>query len=282
MKFDILISHNSEDQSIAEKLKDLIETVFPNTEVYVSGRNLEGGQTWINEIKKRLGTSKVIISLITQNSLRNLWVYFESGAGFVEDRTIPLVFFDVSINQLSAPLNVIQARDFSINGFEQLFGDLQRKLDTPLKERGLKTAMGYAKELLTELPLEINKSKLNYLHNFFHGAGLKTVKKGVWIYESRCLVFDYDVNGHRIAVDVYFDRPVIEIEIFGRNDDSSRYLFEVMLNSAIFSNKLFGSQQFNNQRLIYASYGVTIEREQLQEHLIEVTKKIEKYKTSVE
>ena len=75
-KFSIFISHDSSDESLALSLKSFIEKIFLNSDVFVSGRDLVGGEIWIKKIHNKLENSKIIISLITRSSINNLWVYF--------------------------------------------------------------------------------------------------------------------------------------------------------------------------------------------------------------
>ncbi len=274
MKLDILVSHNSENQDIAEKLKDIIETTFPNTRVYVSGRDLEGGQTWISEIKNHLSTSKVIISLITKKSIGNLWVYFESGAGFVDDKTIPLVYYDLSLKDLTPPLSLLQARDFTANGFKLLFEDLQKKLDTTLKPRSLE----FASEMYNEILTDISLKKLHYLYDFFSTNEVDTDSNKTWVYQNRCLVFDYVINGFQVSVDVYFDRPTIEIEIFGRNKESSTFLFNKMLKDIEFSGKPFSQNHLKGDRYTCNSFDLSTDQDTIKTTLLNVLVEIKNYK----
>ena len=63
-KFEVFISHDSSDETLALLLKKLVEEIFLNAEVFVSGRDLQGGKLWVEEIKKRLRSAKIIISLL--------------------------------------------------------------------------------------------------------------------------------------------------------------------------------------------------------------------------
>jgi hypothetical protein len=91
LNFNIFISHDSKDETIAVELKAFLENVFLNASIYVSGRDLQGGQTWIENIKLILKSSQVIISIISKESINNNWIYFETGAGFTDDKSIPLI-----------------------------------------------------------------------------------------------------------------------------------------------------------------------------------------------
>lgn len=128
VNFNIFISHDSSDETVAIELKNFLENIFLNASVYVSGRDLQGGQTWIENIKLSLKTSQVIISLITKNSIENNWIFFETGAGFTEDKSIPLLADGLKFNDLYPPLSLLQARTLSKTGIESLVNDISSKL----------------------------------------------------------------------------------------------------------------------------------------------------------
>lgn len=128
IKFNIFISHDANDQAIAVELKSFLENIFLNSNVYVSGRDLEGGQTWIENIKLALKSSQVIIALVSKNSINANWLYFESGAGFTDDRTIPLVTDDLQFKDLTPPLSLLQSRMLSAEGISLLLTDISKKL----------------------------------------------------------------------------------------------------------------------------------------------------------
>lgn len=129
LQFNIFISHDSQDEVIAIELKTFLEGIFLNANIYVSGRDLEGGQTWIENIKLSLRSSQVIISLISKKSIDNKWIYFETGAGFIEDKAIPLITDGLQFNDLMPPLNQLQARTLSKVGIESLVQDIASKLN---------------------------------------------------------------------------------------------------------------------------------------------------------
>ncbi|MFZ7166105.1 MAG: toll/interleukin-1 receptor domain-containing protein [Bacteroidota bacterium] len=128
IKFNIFISHDSSDQAIAIELKGFLENLFLNSNVYVSGRDLEGGQTWIENIKLALSSSQVIIALISKISVNSSWLYFESGAGFTNDRTIPLITDNLQFKDLTPPLSLLQSRLLDKTGIPLLITDICKKL----------------------------------------------------------------------------------------------------------------------------------------------------------
>src|SRR5687767_12050007 len=128
LSFNIFISHDSKDEAIAVELKSFLENIFLNATVYVSGRDLQGGQTWIENIKLSLKSSQVIISIITKESINNNWIYFETGAGFTDDKSIPLISDGLKFNDLPPPLSLLQARTITRQGIESLVSDIAGKL----------------------------------------------------------------------------------------------------------------------------------------------------------
>jgi len=128
LRFNIFISHDSSDEAIAVELKAFLENIFLNASVYVSGRDLQGGQTWIENIKLSLKNSQVIISIITKQSIGNNWIYFETGAGFLDDKSIPLITDGLKFSDLVPPLSLLQARALTKQGIEALVTDISNKL----------------------------------------------------------------------------------------------------------------------------------------------------------
>jgi hypothetical protein len=137
--FSVFISHVSEDESIAIAIKQFIEKVFLNATVFVAGRDLIGGEVWIKEIRDKLRTSRVIVSIITPFSQNSSWVLFESGAGFLDSRTIPLCGDDIAIEDLKPPLKLLQARAINQEGLQNLVRDVARlaELREPSEYPGL-------------------------------------------------------------------------------------------------------------------------------------------------
>jgi len=125
---EVFISHDNADETLALLLKDLLEGTFLNVLVFVSGRDLTGGDVWINEIRARLAKANLVISLITQYSVSNPWVLFESGAGFMKSKCIPVCADQMTIKKLQPPLNQLHARAFTEDGLLKLMKDVAKTL----------------------------------------------------------------------------------------------------------------------------------------------------------
>jgi hypothetical protein len=124
--FEIFISHVDEDSAIAVSLKELLEEIFLSAQCFVSGRDLDGGQLWFEELRKKLGSSVAIVSLISEFSRESRWVYFESGAGFVNQRTIPLAVPPLTVDSIQAPMKLLQARALHEEGLKKVACDIAK------------------------------------------------------------------------------------------------------------------------------------------------------------
>ncbi len=162
INFNIFISHDKSDETIALELKVFLENIFENSNIYVSGRDIMGGQKWIENIKLSLKTSHVIISIISKKSLESEWLYFETGAGFVDDKLIPLVVGKVTLRNLKPPLSLLQARLLSKNGIVSLVNDivLILNLRAPKHLNGIDRLIKVSEDLLKLVPKKIIKPEV--------------------------------------------------------------------------------------------------------------------------
>ena len=141
----------SDDEAIAVMLKSSIERIFLNSEVFVSGRDLKGGDVWASEIKAKLNKSSVIIALITDLSLNSNWVMFEAGSGFVENKTIPLCVPSITVDDLTPPLSLLQSRNYSEKGIKNLLHDIAKIADlrVPQNIHGIPEEIAEVEEYLS-------------------------------------------------------------------------------------------------------------------------------------
>jgi len=149
--FSVFVSHISEDETLALLLKEFTEHIFLNSEVFVSGRDLVGGEMWAKRIRDKLRTSEAIVTLITPLSINSPWVIFESGAGFVNNKTIPLLAGGLVFNDLPAPLQLLQARAYDEEGLRRLLADIAKLADmrAPTKYPGINNTIKSAQEFLS-------------------------------------------------------------------------------------------------------------------------------------
>lgn len=235
----ILISHDKRDEKIAFEIKTFLEEIFSTVSVFVSGRDLVGGQTWIEEIKSRLKSSEVIISLLTTNSLDSNWVYFESGAGFTDDKTIPLLTDNLQPENVKPPLSLLQVRLFTETGIEMFIKDITKKLKLP-REPKIHPSIKNLVERVEKLLRQENALKLRDLIPIKKVAPNATKQ---WIYEQNCLVHDFLIEEkNNISVDIYFYIDKTEIQLFDRSG-STEYIKNKMCKAGNFLPKPFSDYE---------------------------------------
>lgn len=149
-QFSIFISHVRDDESIASLLKDFLQQIFLNADVFVASRDLTGGEIWVKEIRDCLKHATVILPVITPFSHTAPWVLFEAGAGFVDSRTIPICGDGITPENLEPPLKLLQARKIDDPGLKQLASDIAKRaeLRPPIHFPGLTEALRAIDEFL--------------------------------------------------------------------------------------------------------------------------------------
>jgi hypothetical protein len=81
----VFISHSSKDIGLLEPLKKTLEG--RGIEVLISEK-IEGGKEWLDEIENMIRRSDACILLLTKNSLKSSWLYYETGFANAERKKI--------------------------------------------------------------------------------------------------------------------------------------------------------------------------------------------------
>lgn len=99
-----------------------------------------------------------------------------------------------------------------------------------------------------------------------------------WIYEECCFVHDYTINSeYKLAVDTCIDTKGWEIQLFGRNNQSNDFIFNVMCKDSDFLPRPFESYE-RNERLIYQRFDTDTDIEVVATSLTDLLTRIENYK----
>jgi hypothetical protein len=150
--FSIFIAHEKRDVTLALLLKDFLEETFLDADVFVSSADLKGGKVWMEELRRILEISSIIMGIMTPYSRQSDWVLFECGAGFCGKKTIPIVADRMTYEGLPAPLKHLQARAFDADGVKQVIADIARlnHLRVPTKLEGLERLLEQASSFVEE------------------------------------------------------------------------------------------------------------------------------------
>lgn len=118
----IFISHSSKDERMVRKLKELLTKKVGNTiDIFVSsdGQSIPLGRNWVYEIEQALTNSKIVFVLLSTNSVRSNWTYFEAGYAYSKDiKVIPVGVQGIDLSQIQPPMSLLQG--FNINSLESL------------------------------------------------------------------------------------------------------------------------------------------------------------------
>ena len=105
----IFISHAKSDEALATNLVKLITDSLevPQTTIRctsVPGYKFSGATHVSSQIRKELNESKIVIGIISKNSLMSSYVLFELGAGWLLEKAYALISNDVDFTDLPGPL----------------------------------------------------------------------------------------------------------------------------------------------------------------------------------
>jgi PAS domain S-box-containing protein len=148
----VFLSHDSRDEKVARVIANTLARIsldqvgiWFSSDPSPSG-GIKPGQVWTNEIESRLMASRVILVLLTPNSLGRPWIYFESGYGFSNRKTqvIPLCL-GITVSDVPFPLKMFQCYEIgnleSLTGFcRKLFNQLHVRFDDEMSSKFLRAA----------------------------------------------------------------------------------------------------------------------------------------------
>lgn len=109
----VFISHITEEKEMAIALKEMIEESFPGLmEIFVSSddKSLPMGSRWLDSVTEALEKCSVELILCSPQSVKQPWINFEAGAGWVKNiPVIPLCHSGMESEKLPVPLNLLTA-----------------------------------------------------------------------------------------------------------------------------------------------------------------------------
>jgi hypothetical protein len=110
---DIFISFIHEDEKVAEGVKRFLnEKLRIKSEVFLASDKwaIYAGEDWLKKIKDQLVSAKVVILLLSKQSIGRPWVNFEAGAAWIKDTAIiPTCFGDLQKEAIPKPYSDMQA-----------------------------------------------------------------------------------------------------------------------------------------------------------------------------
>ncbi|MBG0795861.1 toll/interleukin-1 receptor domain-containing protein [Methylocystis sp. H62] len=132
MKAKIFVSYASIDKEFAEALKNFIESTFAGgVTVFVSSESLLPGDHWSAKIVEHLQGAKILVSILTPQSLSRPWVIFESGVALGKGiRVIPVCTKGLAKDHVGPPLNVMQLLNIADEeGLKRLIKNISSEIE---------------------------------------------------------------------------------------------------------------------------------------------------------
>lgn len=120
----IFFSHASQDSSAILPIKNKLSSITANViEIFMSsdGQSIPFGHNWVHKIEEGLNEAKIMFVFVTPTSVNSAWIYFEAGFAYSKGIEVVPVGVGVNVDQLKAPLNLLQGFDItsadSLNNF---------------------------------------------------------------------------------------------------------------------------------------------------------------------
>jgi len=156
---DIFISYWSGEQGVAYSLQKFLCELLPQTSIFMAdSRTIRAGDSWLDIIKRELKESKVVLSLLSKESVKRPWINFEAGAAWIDKVLIPLCFGGLEKGMMPAPYNQLQALQLQEpRDTHRLIVDLHHHLN-----------LGSFKEPFMGLEIRFGKSKFYDAATWFH------------------------------------------------------------------------------------------------------------------
>jgi hypothetical protein len=111
---EIFISFIHEEEVVAKAVYEFIKSLQPTPNVFMSSDRWKifAGELWLERISSELKEAKVIVLLLSEQSVQRPWVNFEAGgAWFSDKKIIPVCFGGLTKGTLPKPYSSIQALD---------------------------------------------------------------------------------------------------------------------------------------------------------------------------
>jgi len=130
---DIFISYWTGEEGVANSLEKLLRHALPGTSIFMAdSRRIRSGDSWLEIIKRELKEAKVVLSILSDESIKRPWINFEAGAAWIDKVLIPLCFGNLDKGLLPAPYNQLQALQLrDPRDVHRLISDLYHHLQLP-------------------------------------------------------------------------------------------------------------------------------------------------------
>lgn len=152
---EIFISWSkSKSEELAKNTKYILETLMPNTNIFMSEEDIHAGEHVQDKIIKHIEQCDALILCFTSENKKSPWLLYEAGyASGLHKRVIPFLFDKDSLwhSWIDNPMNITREIDFYKDSFETDFLDAFSLNKTP-----------YAESCIDTFKKRVNETKEKY------------------------------------------------------------------------------------------------------------------------
>ena len=116
---DLFISHIQEEAELAEALMRFLRE--SSLEAFLSSDHwqVRGGERWFDRIAEELNVAKVVILLLSQQSVTRPWINLEAGWGWATKKAImPVCFGKLTKGAMPRPYSDLQGLDLRTDYYD--------------------------------------------------------------------------------------------------------------------------------------------------------------------
>ena len=140
----LFVSFIHEEQDWAESVNFFLKNVLGTSldSFMSSDKNaILAGEDWMTRIFEELKEAKVLVSMLSLESVKRPWINFEAGAAWMRDtKVIPVCFGGLEIDRLPKPYSNLQAVDIeTYDGGYYLVSSIAQYLGLPRPKRPIFT-----------------------------------------------------------------------------------------------------------------------------------------------
>ncbi len=123
----VFISHSTEDRWIAKQMANLIEAKGRRhgIKTFLDEKDIEGGQSITEEIKRNLKACNEFVVLLSQDSIKRPWVLIEIGGALLLDKLIVAIIYKLMPNEM--PDVIVQHKAIDLNNFDEYLDQLLKR-----------------------------------------------------------------------------------------------------------------------------------------------------------
>jgi hypothetical protein len=136
----VFMSFIHEEESAAKHVHDFIHQILGqtiNTFISSDKNAIYAGEDWMKRILDELKTTKVLVSMLSPDSVNRPWINFEAGAATaLQAKVISVCIGGLKINQLPKPYSSLQAVEIDTHeGAYYLISSIAHHLSSPIPKR---------------------------------------------------------------------------------------------------------------------------------------------------